>query len=95
MSIANTDVERVASLARLTFKKVQTQEFAEELRQIVAYIEKLNELDTEGVEPTSHVIDLKNVFRHDSIEEWLNAEGAIENAPSSKRGYFSVPKVIG
>ncbi|MFQ6113435.1 MAG: Asp-tRNA(Asn)/Glu-tRNA(Gln) amidotransferase subunit GatC [bacterium] len=95
MSITIQDVEKIAALAKLEFSSEEKQKLAKQLDQIVAYVEKLNELDTESVPPTSHVIDLKNVLREDKVEEWLTQEEALRNAPAKKHGYFSVPKVIG
>ncbi|MFQ5770156.1 MAG: Asp-tRNA(Asn)/Glu-tRNA(Gln) amidotransferase subunit GatC [bacterium] len=94
MPITIQDVDKVATLAKLHFSSEEKQQLARQLDQIVMYIEKLNELDTENVEPTSHVIDLKNVFREDKSEDWLTQEEALQNAPVKKKGYFSVPKVI-
>jgi aspartyl-tRNA(Asn)/glutamyl-tRNA(Gln) amidotransferase subunit C len=55
----------------------------------------LKELNVDEVPPTSHVLDLYNVFREDKVEPWLTTEEALQNAPAQKMGYFSVPKVIG
>ncbi len=68
---------------------------AKELDQIVAYVERLNELDTKAVEPISHIIDLKNILREDKVQNWLEQEQALANAPQKKQSYFCVPKVIG
>lgn len=95
MPISIDDVEKVATLAKLQFTSEEKQKLAKQLDQIVAYVEKLNELNTENVKPTSHVINLKNVLREDKVEAWLSQEEALQNAPAKKNGYFSVPKVIG
>ncbi len=95
MPIKIEDVEKVASLAKLEFPFEEKQKLAKELDQIVAYVERLNELDTKAVEPTSHIIDLKNIFREDKVQNWFEQEQALANAPQKKQGYFSVPKVIG
>lgn len=89
------DVEKLAGLAKFEFTLEKKKKLAKQLDQIVSYVEKLNELDTENVEPSSHVIDLKNVLREDKVEDWLGQEEALANAPKQKQGYFSVPKVIG
>ncbi len=94
MPISIEDVDKIAALAKLKFSDEEKQKLAKQLDQIVAYVEKLNELDTESIEPTYHVIDLKNVFREDKVEPWLTQEEALQNAPAKKHGYFSVPKVI-
>ena len=95
MPISTKDVEELSGLAKLRFSDLEKEKMAKELDQIVIYVEKLNELDTENVEPTSHVVNLKNVLRNDEVEEWLQRREALANAPSAKNGYFCVPKVIG
>ena len=95
MPITIEDVDKVASLAKLCFSPEEKQKLTQQLAEIVAYVEKLKELDTEDVPPTSHVIELKNVMREDVVEPWLTQEEALANAPAKKHGYFSVPKVIG
>ncbi len=95
MPIKIEDVERVATLSRLEFSFEEKQKLAKELEQIVAYVERLNELDTKAVEPISHIIDLKNILREDKVRNWLEQEQALANAPQKKQCYFSVPKVFG
>ena len=95
MTIKIADVERVATLSRLEFSFEEKQKLAKELDQIVAYVERLNELDTKAVEPISHIIDLKNILREDKVQNWLEQEQALANAPQKKQSYFSVPKVFG
>lgn len=95
MPIRIEDVDKVAALAKLDFSEEEKTRIAEQLNQIVAYVEKLQELNTDDVPPTSHVINLVNVLRDDKVEPWLSQEEALRNAPAKKRGYFSVPKVIG
>jgi aspartyl-tRNA(Asn)/glutamyl-tRNA(Gln) amidotransferase subunit C len=95
MPITLEQVAEVAALAKLAFNGEQMVKLTKELDQIVAYVDKLNELDTTNVAPTSQVFDLKNVFRDDEVEAWLSQEEALKNAPCAKAGYFSVPKVIG
>ncbi|TDI81080.1 MAG: Asp-tRNA(Asn)/Glu-tRNA(Gln) amidotransferase subunit GatC [Caldithrix sp.] len=95
MPIEIEDVEKVATLAKLEFPSEEKQKLAKELEQIVTYVARLNELDTKAVEPTLHITDLKNVLREDNVQDWLDQEQALANAPQKKQGYFSVPKVIG
>ncbi len=95
MPITIQDVKKVAKLAKLQFQPQEQKRIAKQLDQIVIYMKKLNELETDMIEPTSHVIDLKNIFRDDKSEGWIKQEEALENAPAKKKGYFSVPKVIG
>lgn len=95
MAISLAEVEHIAKLAKLSFSAEELEKMAKELDAIVGYIEQLNELDLEGVPPTSHVLDLSNVFREDVAQAALPVEEVLGNAPGRKDSYFSVPKVIG
>jgi aspartyl-tRNA(Asn)/glutamyl-tRNA(Gln) amidotransferase subunit C len=95
MSVTFVDVEHIAALARLEFSDEEKEHFTHQLNEILAYIEKLNELDTAAVEPLSHVIELDNVFRDDIVMPSLLPEEALVNAPSRTESHFKVPKVIG
>jgi aspartyl-tRNA(Asn)/glutamyl-tRNA(Gln) amidotransferase subunit C len=94
MKITREQVEHVAKLARLALSNEEKERFAAQLSQILTYVEKLNELDTSGVEPTSHVIPLSNVFREDRSRPSLPREKLLQNAPESEGGFFRVPKII-
>jgi aspartyl-tRNA(Asn)/glutamyl-tRNA(Gln) amidotransferase subunit C len=95
MSVTIKDVEHVAALARLSFTDEEKQKLTGELNAILAYMEQLNSLDTSSVEPLSHVIELKNVFRDDVRTESLPREEALKNSPAATEKFFRVPKVIG
>ena len=95
MSITIDDVKNVARLARLEFSNNELENMTKDMAEIVAYVEKLNELDVDGVPETAHVLQLTNVFREDKAEFVLTNEEALANAPKAKQGHFSVPKVIG
>lgn len=94
MSISRDDVRHVAELARLDFSDDDEKRMAEEMSQILDYVEKLDELDTSGVPPMSHVLDVSNVFREDEIESRIDREQALEPASETDDGYFQVPQVI-
>lgn len=94
MTVTIEDVDHVAALAHLRFPDEEREQLVDHLNAILAYMEKLNTLDTTGVRPTSHVLHLKNVFRSDEIGTTLTQEEALRNAPASDRGHFTVPKVI-
>ncbi len=94
MALSKEDVEKVAILARLKFSEEEIEKFGNDLNRILDYIHKLNELDTENVEPTSHVIEVKNVFRKDEVGESLPIEDVLLNAPEKKDRFFVVPRVI-
>lgn len=95
MPITIEEVKYVAALAKLSFNDEDLTKIAKELDAIVGYVEQLKELNVDGVPPTSHVLDLYNIFREDKSAPWLTTEEALQNAPAQKNGYFSVPKVIG
>ncbi|RKY76341.1 Asp-tRNA(Asn)/Glu-tRNA(Gln) amidotransferase GatCAB subunit C [candidate division KSB1 bacterium] len=94
MAITVEEVEHIAQLAKLKFSEEEKKKFTTQLAKIIQYVEKLNELDTEDVPPTYHVLDIKNVMRSDVTKPWLTQEEALKNAPRRKDGFFSVPKVI-
>jgi aspartyl-tRNA(Asn)/glutamyl-tRNA(Gln) amidotransferase subunit C len=94
MAITIDDVKKIAALAKLSFSENELAKMAHELDAIVDYVEQLKELNVDGIEPTSHVLELVNVMRQDATEPWLAPEEALQNAPTHKLGYFSVPKVV-
>lgn len=94
MSISLEEVDRIARLSRLKFSDAEMQKLAQELSQIIAYIDKLNELDLTEVPPLSQVIELVNRMRDDETVPWFGPEQALQNAPARHGNFFSVPKVI-
>ncbi len=94
MPISIEEVDRIAQLSRLKFSNAEKQKMAQELSQILAYMEKLNELNLAGVPATSHVIEMSNVMREDEAIPWLSSEQALQNAPARHGDFFCVPKVI-
>lgn len=94
MKINRQEVEYVARLARLDLTEQDKTVFTSQLSSILAYVEKLNELDTSGIEPTSHVIDIINVTRPDEPRDSLSQDAALANAPDKTAGHFRVPKII-
>ncbi len=94
MRITVEEVEHVARLARLEVGADEKQQLTEQMNRILLYVEKLNELDTSGVPPTSHAIDLHNAFREDRVQESLPREESLDNAPETNEAEFIVPRVI-
>jgi aspartyl-tRNA(Asn)/glutamyl-tRNA(Gln) amidotransferase subunit C len=94
MAVTRKDVEYIAELARLKFKDEELDSFTSQLNQILKYIEKLDELDTEDVEPLSHPVENENVFRKDEVKPCVNREDALNNAPDKNDEFFKVPKVM-
>ncbi|QJC51213.1 Asp-tRNA(Asn)/Glu-tRNA(Gln) amidotransferase subunit GatC [Paenibacillus albicereus] len=94
MSIDAKAVEHVANLARLELSEAEKEQFAGQLSAILKYAEKLDELDTDGIEPTSHVLPVTNVMREDEVRESVSNETALRNAPDDEDGQFKVPAVL-
>ncbi|MCM3496719.1 Asp-tRNA(Asn)/Glu-tRNA(Gln) amidotransferase subunit GatC [Paenibacillus lactis] len=94
MSITVKDVQHVAKLARLNLTPEEEEMFTGQLNAILQYAEKLNELDTDGVEPTTHVLHLSNVMREDEVRESLPIEKVLLNAPDEENDQFKVPAVL-
>jgi aspartyl-tRNA(Asn)/glutamyl-tRNA(Gln) amidotransferase subunit C len=94
VKISKQEVEHVARLARLELSEGEKDRLIDQLSNILTYVETLNGLDTKGVEPTSHVLDIKNVMRDDVSAPSLPQEQALANAPDKAAGHFKVPKII-
>lgn len=94
MNITKDQVLHVARLARLDLDADSVDTFVEQLGQILDYVEALNRVDTEGVRPTSHAIDLTNAVRKDEERPQLDVDSALSNAPERDDETFIVPKVI-
>lgn len=94
MKITRKEVEHVATLARLKLDEEEISTFTGQMDAILAYVEKLNELDTAGIVPTAHAVPMENSFRHDEVRSSIGVENALANAPDRVEGFFRVPKVI-
>jgi len=94
MKITLQEVEHVARLARLALSEEEKEQMRSQLDRILGYIEKLDQLDTSAVEPTSHVIPMTNVFRDDALLPSLSREEALANGPDRQEGFFRVPRII-
>jgi aspartyl-tRNA(Asn)/glutamyl-tRNA(Gln) amidotransferase subunit C len=88
------EIEHVAMLARLKLTEKEKKLFSDQVGSIIDYINKLNELDTGNVQPTAHVLPIKNVFRQDALKESLPRDSALKNAPERNKSYYRVPKII-
>lgn len=95
MKISKEEVLNVAKLARLELDDSLADKLSEQVGSILEYIETLNTIDTEGVQPTTHAISLTNAFREDIVKEHSGTENAMANAPESEDGCFVVPKIVG
>jgi len=92
--ITRAEVEHVARLARLELTREEKERMAAQLDPILAYVDKLNELDTSGVEPTTTVIPMVSVMREDEVRPSLDQEEALANAPDRVDVFFRVPRII-
>ena len=95
MKITKEQVLYVAHLARLDLDEESIEKFAGQIDEILGYIEKLNQVDTQNIKPTSHAIFLTNAFREDQERGHIERELALANAPEKEDGSFIVPKVVG
>lgn len=91
---ADIDVTYVAHLARLSLTPEEAKKFGGQLGNVLGYIEKLKELDVNGIEPTAHAFPLTNVTRPDEVRPSMAHEDALRNAPSQANGLFMVPKIV-
>ena len=95
MKITLKDVEHVAALSMLYVSEEEKLSLQKNLDDIIAHVQKLNELDTEGIEPTTYIMPQQNIFREDAVKEKEFArEELLKNAPAQEDGYFLVPKVV-
>ncbi len=95
MKMTKEEVLYVARLARLDLDEASIDMFAGQIDEILGYIEKLNQVDTEGIKATSHAISLTNAFRDDEPRQHIDRKRALANAPEKEEGCFVVPKVVG
>ncbi len=93
--ISDETIEYVSILAQLDLSDEEKEQAKEDMGKMLDYIDKLNELDTEGVEPMSHVFPVNNVFRDDEVTNGDGSEEVLANAPEVKDGAFVVPMTIG
>jgi aspartyl-tRNA(Asn)/glutamyl-tRNA(Gln) amidotransferase subunit C len=94
MSAVEIDVKYVAHLARLALSPEEEQTMSAQLGNILAYIEKLKEVDVSGVEPTAHAFPLVNITRPDAVRPSMDHQDALRNAPAEANGLFLVPKIV-
>ena len=94
MADADLHVTHVAKLARLRLTEAEELLFQGQLADVLAYVEKLRQVDVTGVESSAHVSPIFNVFREDEPREWFTAEEALRNAPRQANDLFVVPKVL-
>lgn len=95
MKLETQDVAKVASLAKLSFSESELSEFTQQLGNIVSFVEQLDEVNTDSVEPLAHPLGLETVTRTDVVREGLGREAALQNSPQHDDTFFLVPPVLG
>ena len=94
MEVNDALIEKLAHLSRLEFNSREKNEIKNDLQKMIAFVEKLNELDISGVEPLLHMTDEVNVLREDEVKGSIERDEALKNAPEQDGRFFKVPKVI-
>jgi aspartyl-tRNA(Asn)/glutamyl-tRNA(Gln) amidotransferase subunit C len=94
MKITRDQVKHIALLARLEFSEKEIEAFTQQMDNILTYFDKLKEVDTTSVEPTSHAIRVTNVFREDEVKKSIALDLSLKNAPEQEENCFRVPKII-
>lgn len=94
MAITEETITYVAALAKLELSEEEKEKAKTDLANILGYIDTMNELDTDGIEPMSHAFPMKNVFREDVVTNQEDRENLLSNAPAKKEGSFLVPKTV-
>ena len=94
MEVNDELINNLAQLARLEFNDAERDEIKSDLQKMIAFIDKLNELNTSGVEPLLHMSENVNVLREDEVKGSISREDALKNAPVHDEQFFKVPKVI-
>ena len=92
--ISSKDVEHISWLASIKINDDEKEKFVEQFNSILEYFHQLDEVDTDGVEPTHRVVDLANVFREDATSKSMTQEEALKNAPKRENGYFKSPRIV-
>ncbi|MFD1037095.1 Asp-tRNA(Asn)/Glu-tRNA(Gln) amidotransferase subunit GatC [Virgibacillus byunsanensis] len=92
--ISKDQVKHVAHLARLAVTDHEVEQLTKDLSAIIDYADQLTELNTEGIEPTTHDQNVKNVLRKDEPRKWITKEEALKNAPDKEAGQFRVPSIL-
>ncbi|MFH1288399.1 MAG: Asp-tRNA(Asn)/Glu-tRNA(Gln) amidotransferase subunit GatC [bacterium] len=94
MSVNKEVIKKIAKLANIDFEEDALEASAKDLNQILKYVEKLSALNTDGINPTFQVVPIENVYRDDIVQESLDLEHTLSNAPGKKGEFFTVPKII-
>ncbi len=94
MDISNALIDKLADLSKLEFEGTEKEHIKEDMAKILTFIEKLNKIDTTGVEPLIFMSDAVNILREDEVKQMITHEEALSNAPKRDSDYFRVPKFL-
>ena len=94
MEVNSSLIEKLSTLSRLQFNEMEKEEIRQDLQRMILFVEKLNELNLDGVEPLIHIPEEQNVLRNDVVSGELTREETLKNAPRQNGEFFLVPKVI-
>ncbi len=94
MSVSKEDVKHIANLSKLNLTDEELDKYTTDLSNIVDFANELSNINVDGVKPTAHILDIKNVFRKDEVDASYDREEILKNAPSKDAGCISVPKVV-
>ena len=94
MGVTIEEVEKIAKLAKLKFKEDEIEKFTKQMNDILEYMEQLNEINTDDIEPLYHVIEVGNVLRKDDVKQSSPKEEILKNAPVKSNDFILVPKII-
>lgn len=92
--VTEKDVEHIAWLAHIELTEDEKEMFTEQFNRILEFFKKIDEVNTEGVPPTYHVLDLVNIFRRDEVKDSLPREEALKNAPRREDAFFKSPRIV-
>jgi len=92
--VTTKDIEYVAKLAKLNLSNEEKEKLVEQMGDIVEFANKISELDTDGVNPTNHILEIKNVFREDELKESYSRDEILKNAPAKEAGCIVVPSIV-
>ena len=94
MNIDDKTIDYIANVSKLEFKNKEKETIKDDLNKIISFVDKLNDIDTEGVAPLIYMTEGVNVLREDSVEETVSHQEALKNSPDPDTDYFKVPKVL-
>ena len=94
MQITKNDIEHIAALSMLNLSNEETEGYAKDLEDILTFVDKINELDTDNIEESAFALDSVNVFRKDEVRESLDRELLMQNAPSSNGVQYQIPPIL-